>query len=74
MTPTQVALRDIEYHRKHGSDLNPFSTPMLRDLWQLGFDGHPLPERYVNGSYYADAHVRGQLTAQLMNIPTESPT
>lgn len=34
---------DAEHAEVHGVDLNPFSTPGGRHLWQKGWDGKQVP-------------------------------
>lgn len=34
-----LAIEDVAKCLAHGSDMNPFSTPSARQMWQLGWDG-----------------------------------
>lgn len=35
----KLAAHDAELAKQHGTDLNPFSTPGGRAMWQAGWDG-----------------------------------
>lgn len=61
----QAVLEDIRYHRVHGVDLNPFSTPGYRGAWQHGFEG--TPEALLD---FDDCYRRGQLAAKLIKEST----
>lgn len=60
-----AASSDIQYHKQFHVDLNPFSTPGARSMWQRGFDG--APARSYEGTLDLDPiYQRGRACAKLM--------
>lgn len=33
-----LAIKDMDCHKRHGVDLNPFSTQTARLMWSMGWD------------------------------------
>lgn len=63
-----LARGDIERHRAHGVDLNPFSTGTARREWQQGFDGAPL--HWAMNPEFSRYRLRGQSCAKLLQQGT----
>lgn len=58
----QIVNNDIQNHKLHGVDLNPYSTEKARSSWQNGYSGVPLTMLDWYGCYY-----RGKTAKQVMN-------
>lgn len=64
---TKVAAEDIQRHKEHGYDLNPFATPGARDRWQRGWDC-AAPRPYEGNYDFDTMYQRGAACRLLMEV------
>lgn len=61
----KVAREDIQRHREHGIDLNPFCTDGAREDWRRGFENLG-PRSYEGSRDFDTMYQRGRAVARLL--------